>query len=284
MMASQLKRLNTRRALDKYKLFPKKRFGQNFLIDQNAVDKIISVFNPSINDIVVEIGPGLGALTIPLSQKISTMIAIELDRDLAEHLKKERFSNVEVRNEDALIFNYLELRKRFKKKLRVVANLPYNISTPMIFKLLEERTALTDMTLMLQKEVATRIVAPPGGKEYGALSVMAQLFADISIAFTLSPSSFYPTPDVHSSVVTFELFEKPRFDIENIHLFRSIVKAAFGKRRKTLRNALQDIEAKRLSAKELQEILHKSDIDPMRRGETLSLEEFKNLYDNLIKC
>lgn len=274
-MASQRKLLN------KYKLLPKKRFGQNFLIDQNIVKKILKVFSPAPDDIVVEIGPGLGALTIPLSEKVSKVIAIELDRDLAAILKKETPSNVDVINEDALLFNYVDLKKQFNKKLRVVANLPYNISTPVIFKLLEERDVFTDLTLMLQKEVATRIVAPPGRKDYGVLSVMTQLFAEISIAFTLSPSVFYPKPDVQSSVVKFELLEKPRFDIKNIHLFRSIVKAAFGQRRKTLKNALQDIDGETLSSEKLQEILQKSNIDPMRRGETLSLEEFKNLYDNI---
>ncbi len=275
-MASQRKLLN------KYKLLPKKRFGQNFLIDPNIVNKILKVFSPAPDDIVVEIGPGLGALTIPLSEKVSNVIAIELDRDLAAILKKETPSNVDVINEDALLFNYVNLKKRFKNKLRVIANLPYNISTPVIFKLLEERDVFTDLTLMLQKEVATRIVASPGGKDYGALSVMAQLFAEISIAFTLSPSVFYPKPEVQSSIVKFDLLEKPRFDIENIHLFRSIVKAAFGQRRKTLKNALQDIDGEKLSSEKLQEILQKSNIDPMRRGETLSLEEFKNLYDIII--
>jgi 16S rRNA (adenine1518-N6/adenine1519-N6)-dimethyltransferase len=276
-MASQ------RELLNKFNLLPKKRFGQNFLVDPNIVNKILKAFNPEPDDIVVEIGPGLGALTIPLSEKVSKVIAIELDRDLAVILKNETPANVEVNNEDALIVNFLDVKKRFNKQLRVIANLPYNISTPVIFKLLEERDVFTDMTLMLQKEVATRIVAPPGGKDYGVLSVMAQFFAEISIAFTLSPSSFYPKPEVHSSVVKFELLEKPRFDIENIHLFRSIVKAAFGKRRKTLKNALQDVEGKRLPSNKLQEILQKSDIDPMRRGETLSLEEFKKIYDCINK-
>ena len=220
-MASQRKLLN------EYNLLPKKRFGQNFLVDSNIVNKILKAFRPSPDDIIVEIGPGLGALTIPISEKVSKVIAIELDRDLAAILNNETPSNVAVINEDALLFNYVDLKKQFNRKLRVIANLPYNISTPVIFKLLETREVFSDMTLMLQKEVATRIVAPPGGKDYGVLSVMAQLFAEISIAFTLSPSVFYPKPDVHSSVVKFELLEKPRFDIENIHLFRSIVKAAF---------------------------------------------------------
>ncbi len=276
-MASQ------RKLLSKYKLLPKKRFGQNFLVDPNIVNKILKVFHPCLDDIIVEIGPGLGALTIPLSEKVTKVIAIELDRDLAAILKNTTPSNVDVINEDALIFNYLDLKKRFSKRLRVIANLPYNISTPVIFKLLEEREIFTDLTLMLQKEVATRIIAPPGGKDYGVLSVMVQLFAETSIAFTISPSSFYPKPAVQSSIVKFELLEKPRFDIDDIQLFRSIVKAAFGKRRKTLRNALQDIEAKKLPSRKLQEILQKSNIDPMRRGETLSLEEFKNLYDNIKK-
>jgi 16S rRNA (adenine1518-N6/adenine1519-N6)-dimethyltransferase len=274
-MASQRKLLN------KYKLLPKKRFGQNFLIDPNIVNKILKVFSPAPDDIVVEIGPGIGALTIPLSEKVSNVIAIELDRDIAVILKNETPSNVEVINEDALIFNYLDLKKRFNKKLRVIANLPYNISTPIIFKLLEKREVFTDLTLMLQKEVATRIVALPGVKDYGVLSVMAQLFAEISIAFTLSPSSFYPKPEVHSSVVKFELLEKPRFDIENIHLFRYIVKAAFGKRRKTLKNALQSIETINLSSKDTLDALKKAGIDPIRRGETLKLEEFKTLYDSI---
>jgi 16S rRNA (adenine1518-N6/adenine1519-N6)-dimethyltransferase len=269
--------------LKKYQLLPKKSFGQNFLVDLNIVHTILKVFNPEPDDMVVEIGPGLGALTIPLSEKVSKIIAIELDRDLTAYLKNETASNVEIINADALIFNYCDLAKQFKKKLRVIANLPYNISTPVIFKLLDSREVFSDMTLMLQKEVATRIVAPPGGKDYGALSVMAKLFADISVEFTVSPSSFYPKPEVHSSVVKFKILKKPRFIIEDIILFRSIVKAAFGMRRKTLKNALQHIAGRKLSSEIVREALEKSGIEPMRRGETLSLIEFKNLYDEIRK-
>ncbi|MFQ5901370.1 MAG: 16S rRNA (adenine(1518)-N(6)/adenine(1519)-N(6))-dimethyltransferase RsmA [Thermodesulfobacteriota bacterium] len=282
-----MKTTSVRDILKSYRLFPIKWRGQNFLDDPHAVAQIIEVSNLMPDDIVVEIGPGLGALTLSLAERVSKVIAIETDRNLTALLKKhiirehpEYTDKIEVINDDALRFSYIELHKRFDKKLKLVANLPYNISTPILFKLLEERGVFTELTLMLQQEVAERITAPPGIKAYGILSVMVQLFADVSIEFNIPPSSFYPRPKVSSSIVRFKLLKRPRVAIDDLDLFRAIVKAAFGKRRKTLKNALRDIAVPDdLSPETLMNSLQRAGIDPMRRGETLSLEEFKSLHD-----
>lgn len=280
----------TRDILNSYHLYPKKRRGQNFLIDPHAVEKIIEVSDLKPDDIIVEIGPGLGVLTFPLAEKVSKVIAIEADKNLTSFLEEyiikeypEYVDKIEIINENALAFNYTRLQKRFGKRLKLVANLPYNISTPIIFKLLDEKEVFSYLTVMLQQEVAKRITASPGIKDYGVLSVMVQLFADVSIEFTLPPSSFYPMPKVNSSVVKFKLLKSPRFRIDNLDLFRNIVKAAFGKRRKTLKNALKDITDSELSTNTIVELLEKANIDPTRRGETLSLEEIKTLYDSIPK-
>ena len=272
----------TSQILKSYGLIPRKRFSQNFLTDRNIAARIVNALGLKGDDAVIEIGPGLGILTDGLLESGAKVIGIEIDRDLAGGLK-ERFdgrNNLEIINADALKISYKELAAQRKEKLKVVSNLPYNISTPIIFKLLEEREIFSMFLLMLQKEVAQRIVSPPDNKEYGVLSVMVQLLADVKIEFDVPPSCFHPAPKVYSSVVRFNILNKPRIDVEDIAFFKKVVKASFGQRRKTLLNALKSLN---IETSQLLELLNIINIDSKRRGETLTLEEFAVLSRGLKK-
>ena len=272
----------TSQILKSYGLIPRKRFSQNFLTDRNIAARIVNALGLKGDDAVIEIGPGLGILTEGLLDSGVKVIGIEIDRDLAGGLK-ERFNgrnNLEIINADALKISYKELAVQRKEKLKVVSNLPYNISTPIIFKLLEEREIFSMFLLMLQKEVAQRIVSPPDNKEYGVLSVMVQLLADVKIEFDVPPSCFHPAPKVYSSVVRFNILNRPRIDVEDIAFFKRVVKASFGQRRKTLLNALKSLN---IETPQLIELLNIINIDSKRRGETLTLEEFAVLSRELKK-
>ena len=292
----------TSQILKSYGLIPRKRFSQNFLTDRNIAARIVNALGLKGDDAVIEIGPGLGILTEGLLDSGAKVIGIEIDRDLAGGLK-ERFdgrNNLEIINQDALKISYKELFCRvgcahqkqadknggqsppynYDKKFKVVSNLPYNISTPIIFKLLEEREIFSMFLLMLQREVAQRIVSPPDNKEYGVLSVMVQLLADVKIEFDVPPSCFHPAPKVYSSVVRFNILNKPRIDVEDVAFFKRVVKASFGQRRKTLLNALKSLN---IETPQLVELLNIINIDSKRRGETLTLEEFAVLSRGLKK-
>lgn len=262
--------------LKSYGIFPRKRFGQNFLTDANIAKKIIRLADIRPDDIVLEIGSGIGALTELLIETGAKIIAVEIDRDLFSILAK-KFSdkkNIEVLNEDALKISYEDLAKRFEKKLKVVANLPYNISTPILFKFLDERDVFTTLILMLQKEVAERLAAKPSCKDYGVLSIFIQIFTDVEIGFIVPPSAFYPEPNIDSAVVRFDVLNKTRAKINDIALFKRLVRAAFGQRRKTLSNALKSLN---IAQDNISRAFELANIDPKRRGETLSIEDFARL-------
>jgi len=274
--------MNYKSLLKSYALLPRKRFSQNFLTDKNVAIRIVECLNLMEDDTVIEIGPGLGLLTEGLLSSGARVIAIEIDRDLTGRLR-ERFcdcNNLEIISADALKISYKEFAAHRKEKLKVVSNLPYNISTPIIFKLLEEREFFSMFLFMLQREVAQRIVSPPDTKEYGVLSVMVQLLADVKIEFDVPPSCFYPVPKVYSSVVRFNILGKPRVEADDIDFFKKVVKASFGQRRKTLLNALKSFNIK---STQLVELLNIINIDIKRRGETLTLEEFGILSRELKK-
>ncbi|MEE9591073.1 MAG: 16S rRNA (adenine(1518)-N(6)/adenine(1519)-N(6))-dimethyltransferase RsmA [Thermodesulfobacteriota bacterium] len=264
------------------KFAARKRFGQNFLVDKNIIAKIVAAADIRPGDVVIEIGPGMGALTDALAISGANVIAIELDRDLVEELK-EKYSDIkdiEIICADALKVSYAEIAKRLKKKLKVVANIPYNISTPILFKLFKEREVFTALLLMLQKEVAERVVAVPGKKDYGALSVFSQFFADVNIEFQIPPTAFYPVPKVYSSIVRFDILDKPRVEVEDMEIFKRVVKAAFGMRRKMILNALKVLG---LPGDILRSLLLESAIDPRSRGETIDIDRFGYLSNLLSK-
>jgi 16S rRNA (adenine1518-N6/adenine1519-N6)-dimethyltransferase len=247
----------------------RKRFGQHFLHDRNVVRRIVEALRPQPGDIVVEIGPGLGALTNPLLEAIPQLHVVELDRDLAARLRAaypaERLVVHEV---DALKFDFCQLASS-AKRLRVVGNLPYNISTPLLFHLLGQQSCIQDMLFMLQKEVVDRMAAAPDSADYGRLSVMIQWRLKVEKLFDIGPGAFNPPPRVDSSVVRLTPHSAPVVDIKDPAGFARVVQAAFAQRRKTLRNNLKGV----LTGEEIAAL----GIDPGRRAETLTLEEFARL-------
>ena len=261
---------------------PKKRFGQHFLVDQNIVRKILDVSKVERGDVVLEIGPGLGVLTERLLQAGAKVFAIEIDRHLCESLK-ERFpgeQGLEIINKDILDIPLSLFSEKAGEKIKVVSNLPYNISGAILAKFIDQRDALSDMTLMLQKEVAKRLVANPSTKDYGILSVLTQAFMEASYMFDVSPGCFKPPPKVTSGVVRLKVKASPLVGVEKEEFFKKVVKTSFGKRRKTLFNCLK---AFGLRDEELRKILLDCKIDPKRRGETLGLAEFRALTNALTK-
>ncbi len=248
----------------------RKRFGQHFLQDKNVIQNIVNAIAPQKNDVLVEIGPGRGALTLPLLQHVKTLHAIELDRDLIPILEKqcEGKGNLIVHQADALEFDLAELIEN-KKMLRVCGNLPYNISTPLIFHLLDYAKNISDMCFMLQKEVVDRLAAKPDTEHYGRLSVMTQYHCKITALFDVSPTAFFPQPNVISSIVRFVPYQPLPFVAKDYKLFETIVREAFNHRRKTIRNSLKKIIR--------DETWAQVNIDPLLRPETLSVEEFVKL-------
>ena len=246
----------------------KKPFGQHFLFDPNILRKIINNSGVSLDDTVVEVGPGLGTLTKLLSERVKKVIAIEFDKKLINRLKDNLFGrdNVEVVNADALKYPYETITGPFK----VVANIPYYITTPLIFKMLEFRARVPSMTLLMQKEVAKRIVASPGGKDYGVLSISLQLYTTPKIKFTVSRKAFSPPPTVDSAVVHFDVSPAPLLEVSDEGLFLRIVKTAFSQRRKTILNSLKDFRG-------IKEAFQQTGTDPGLRPETLSIENFAAL-------
>lgn len=262
--------------------FPRKRFGQHFLTDKNLIRKIVASAGVVPGDRVLEIGPGRGALTEGLIEAGAKVTAIEVDRDLSR-LLKERFpddSTLKVIEADALKVSYAELSKAEGHRFKLVANLPYNISGPILARFLKERVAFTIMVLMFQKEVAERIASRPGTKSYGVLSVLSQAYTDVKIEFQVSRNLFSPRPKVDSSVVSFRVLDRPRVDIDDEAFFKTVVKSAFGTRRKTLLNSLKTLG---FGKEGVIGALEEAGVDPGRRGETLSLDEFGALTKALSK-
>jgi len=247
---------------------PRKRFGQHFLRNHRVVERILQAFQPRAGDSVVEIGPGEGVLTHELAGKAAKLDVVEIDRDLAARLRESLPQMVTIHNADALGFDFCALAPA-RGRLRLIGNLPYNISTPLLFHLLDQAHCIHDMLFMLQKEVVDRMAAAPGGKDYGRLSVMMQWGAKVEKLFDVAPGAFYPPPKVDSSVVRLTPHAVPPVEVHDPRRFAEIVKAAFAQRRKVLRNTLKGLVAP--------ETMERLGIDPGRRAETLSLQEFAAL-------
>jgi len=246
---------------------PRKSLGQNFLHDPNVIRRIIDAFNPQPDDIVVEIGPGRGALTAHLIGKVAELHLLELDRDLAEwHSQRGYGAEVSVHNVDALEFDYASLVKG--GKIRVIGNLPYNISTPILFHLLDQSEAIDDMLFMLQKEVVERICAVPGNKTWGRLSVMMQWQCAVANLFKVKPACFVPPPKVDSAILSARPYQALPHPAPPQRM-AEIVKAAFTHRRKTLRNSLKELLT--------EEQIRGAGIDPAARPERLSVADFAAL-------
>lgn len=255
---------------------PKKRFGQNFLQDRHVVDGILSAAGLQPEDRVLEIGPGLGALTDRLLPAVARLHVIEIDRDLGAELQARPEANLTVHLGDALALDWDAILTRPPYKL--IANLPYNISSQIVFKILDHRQLFSRLVLMFQQEVGERLCASPGGRDYGILSVLCQVWFDIRRVLRVPPGAFYPPPKVHSAVLCFDALPQPRIAIEDQAFFRRVVKGAFSQRRKTLRNSLT---GSGLGFDGLESALLDAGIDPGRRAETLTLEEFGRLTEVL---
>ena len=245
---------------------PRKRFGQNFLVDHQIINQIISTISPKNDDSIVEIGPGKGAITFPIIKHLDHLSAIEIDRDLISILKSKEQAKLTIYQADALTFDFSQI----PNKLRIIGNLPYNISSPLLFHLLHYRKQIIDMTFMLQKEVVDRIVAPPGNKTYGRLSVMMQAFYEVELMFVVPKESFEPQPKIESAILYLKTKEQPL--IKNSKPLEEIVKLAFSQRRKTLKNCLKSVLNQ-----------SQTEIDLSQRAEMLSTENFVTLMNDYEK-
>ena len=245
---------------------PLKRFGQNYLVDKNIIHKIVAEFNPGENDVVIEIGPGTGALTSELGSKVKKLYAVEIDKRVVESLALS-FPSVHVINYD---FIKLDLNKYSDEKpLRIIGNIPYNITSPILFKLIENRTLVKDAMMMVQFEVAKRITAEECSDDYGILGVVLNFFADTKLCFKISPNVFYPRPNVDSAIIHLN-FEKELPANLDFKLFIQVVKASFGNRRKKLKNSLRNSIFKDTE-------IDQSEFDTSRRAEELTINEFVDL-------
>ncbi len=250
---------------------PRKRFGQHFLTDPGVIDAVVNAIAPQDDDVIVEIGPGPGAITVPIAKRCGSLHAIELDRDLAARLRTqfENDKHVTIHEADVLSFDFSTLGT----SLRVVGNLPYNISTPLMFHLLGQRQFIKDMHFMLQKEVVDRMAAGPGSKAFGRLTIMLGCYLDIEALFDVDRLAFDPPPAVTSAVVRLRPRPDASVQIDDIKLLSSLVAAAFSQRRKTLRNALK--------AHASEEDLHALDIDPGLRPENIAISDWVALANHL---
>jgi 16S rRNA (adenine1518-N6/adenine1519-N6)-dimethyltransferase len=274
-------KVSTLDIVKKYGFRFSKSLGQNFLIDNSVLQDIVESAHISKDDFVIEIGPGIGTLTKELLLKAKKVCSIELDSDLIPILEEElkEFKNFEIIHKDALKIDYNEIIGE-EKSVKLVANLPYYVTTPIIAKLLNDHYNFKSLTIMIQKEVAERIVSKPNCKEYGAISILVQYYCDTQIIRKVPCSSFVPQPKVDSMVIRLDRLTEPRTKLDNVELFFKIVRSSFNMRRKTLWNALKNIS---LDKNKLEIAFHESGIDPKRRGETLSIEEFGKLSNCINK-
>ena len=275
----------TKEVVNKHNFKFSKSLGQNFLIDDNVIDRILEGARLSETDRIIEVGPGIGTLTREMGKVAENVVAIEIDKTLIPILKETLadLDNVEVVNEDIL---KVDVQGLINEKLnggpvKLVANLPYYITTPIVMKFLEEDIPVTDIVVMVQKEVADRMIAKPSTKDYGALSVAVQYYCDTEIVAKAPRHMFVPQPNVDSIVIGLHVRDEKKYVVDNEDIFFKTVKASFGQRRKTLLNSLGGLGF--LSKDQIREALQAANIDEKRRGETLSIDEFANLSNEINK-
>ncbi len=270
----------TKKLLQQYDINLKRSLGQNLLVDDTVLSQIIGAAEITSQDTVVEIGAGLGALTEKLAEEANQVVAIELDRRLISVLEDvlAEYNNIELIEGDARKVDFDQLAGT---NYKVVANLPYNVANPIIMRVLEEDFNVDDLTVMVQKEVAARMTADPGGKEYGILSIAMQYYSDPVFQFTVPPTAFIPPPKVESAVINCQVREEPKIKVKDEEFFFKVVRAAFQQRRKTIRNALRKAANLDLTTEVVDEALQRAEIDSRRRGEKLSITKFGTLSNQL---
>lgn len=275
--------MNISEDLKKEKFRFKKQFGQNFISDDHLLAKIVEAAEITPEDVVIEIGPGAATLTAALAEKAAQVIAIEIDKDLFPIIERRMagYSNFELVAGDAMKVDFDALAAKYgAKRYKVVANLPYYITTPIVMRFLEEGFRVSELVIMVQQEVADRFLANPGTKAYGAITAAINYYGSVSRAFNVPRTMFTPRPEVDSSIVKIKCYENKPFEADDEKLLRRVIKAAFGQRRKTLNNALKALN---LPKDELDKALQMAGIDAARRGETLSVEEFVCLSNAISK-
>lgn len=260
----------------------KKRYGQNFLVDRKVLSRIIEGAEIDKNDQVLEIGPGIGTLTAELCRASGSVKAVEIDRELIPILKQELsdYDNIDIINADIM---ELDLCGLFKGSYKVVANLPYYITTPIIMKLFESGADISSVTVMVQREVADRMQAKPGGKDYGVLTLSVSYFAEARIIANVPPNCFVPRPEVSSAVISLRRHERPPVQPKDPEFMFSVIRAAFAQRRKTLVNALSNASALGVTKEAAASAIESLGLDARIRGERLSLLQFAELSDRLLE-
>ena len=276
--------------LRKYGIRPRKRLGQCFLCDLNIMEKIVRIAGVRDTDTVVEIGSGIGVLTAMIARTARRVVAVEVDRLLVEILQNELgdFGNVEIVHTDVLQFDFSSvcthpMQEGRKERIKVIGNVPYNLSSQIVLRLLDTRDCLERVVLMLQREVAERLAAPPGTKDYGPLSVYVALFTESTLENKVPAGCFYPRPDVESRVLRLDIRQKPLCRVDDMDFFRQLVRSAFSKRRKTLLNSLKS-SLLPVTGDQISAALSALGIDGVRRAETLSVQEFADLSNFLGKA
>lgn len=279
---------NTIEVLQKYQFNFQKKFGQNFLIDTRILEEIIAASGVGKDDFVLEIGPGIGTMTQYLCEAAREVVAVEIDNNLIPILKDTlaAYHNVEMLNEDILKvdINKLAQEKNGGRPIKVVANLPYYITTPIIMGLFESHVPIDSITIMVQKEVADRMQVGPGTKDYGALSLAVQYYAKPEIVVNVPPSCFMPQPKVGSAVIRLTRHEKPPVDVKDEKLMFQIIRASFNQRRKTLANGLSNFPQLQLGKQQVTDCITALGVPATIRGEALSLEQFAQLSNIIYDC
>ncbi len=272
--------------LNHYAIKPRKKFGQSFLIDQGSIERIAQIAGVEHQDIVVEIGAGIGVLTERLAQKADRIIAVELDHQLVDVLKDRlsQYQNVEIHHVNILRFDFRKIAGSENQKIKVVGNIPYNISSPLLFYLLSFKDIIRSFTLMMQKEFIERLVASPGNKSYGVPSVILQMFSTVEKVMNVPAAFFYPVPKVESSIMKGVFHDKPKTELHDENYFVRVVRDSFAQRRKMIFNNLKKSNLLNgLEESLLKDALKLASVDGQRRAETLTLEEFGSLSNILIE-
>ena len=276
----------TKQIIKKYEFSFKKNFGQNFLVDERVLDKIVSAADINEKDLVIEVGPGIGTLTQAMAKKAGKVISVEIDKTLVPILGEllEDYNNIEIINEDILKVDINEIIENHKgMNVKMAANLPYNITTPIIMGILEKHIPMDSLTVMIQKEVAYRMNAKPSTKDYGSLSLVTQYYCEPYLVANVPQNCFMPRPNVDSAVIKLSILKEPRIKVKNEKFMFDFIKAGFSQRRKTLVNCIFSSGLVTLNKEEIGKVLNELGYDERVRGESLTLEDYGKISDKMLE-